>query len=39
MAVWRERGVHIYVLGDDRNTAFRAYAQKRNDYGSAGGQL
>lgn len=37
MTLWRERGVHIYVLGDDRNTAFRAYAQKRNDYGSAGG--
>ncbi|CAI6085251.1 5-keto-4-deoxy-D-glucarate aldolase [Paenibacillus sp. JJ-100] len=39
MAVWRERGVRIYVLGDDRNTAFRAYAQKRNDYGNAGGVI
>ncbi|MBR2564880.1 MAG: siderophore biosynthesis protein SbnG [Paenibacillus sp.] len=39
MAVWRERGVRIYVLGDDRNTAFRAYAQKRNDYENAGGAI
>ncbi|MBB6022952.1 4-hydroxy-2-oxoheptanedioate aldolase [Paenibacillus sp. JGP012] len=37
MQVWCERDVHIYVLGDDRNTAFRAYAQKRNDYRNAGG--
>ncbi|MEK3706471.1 aldolase/citrate lyase family protein [Paenibacillus sp. FSL R7-0198] len=39
MSIWVERGVHIYVLGDDRNTAFRAYAQKRNDYRNAGGQI
>ncbi|OMF02447.1 aldolase/citrate lyase family protein [Paenibacillus sp. FSL H7-0942] len=39
MSLWAERGVHIYVLGDDRNTAFRAYAQKRNDYRNAGGQI
>ncbi|MGG6310760.1 HpcH/HpaI aldolase family protein [Paenibacillus macerans] len=32
-----ERGVCIYVLGDDRNTAFRAYLQKRNDYRDMGG--
>ncbi|WP_256760520.1 HpcH/HpaI aldolase/citrate lyase family protein [Cohnella sp. WQ 127256] len=31
-AKWAERGVHIFVLGDDRNTAFRAYRQKREDY-------
>ncbi|MGN7453569.1 HpcH/HpaI aldolase family protein [Paenibacillus pasadenensis] len=29
---WSERGVRIFVLGDDRNTAFRAYAQKKADY-------
>ncbi|AHC18559.1 HpcH/HpaI aldolase family protein [Paenibacillus polymyxa] len=39
MALWAERGVYIYVLGDDRNTAFRAYEQKRNDYGNAGGLI
>jgi len=39
MTVWRERNVHIYVLGDDRNTAFRAYTQKRNDYRNAGGLM
>ncbi|OXM15588.1 HpcH/HpaI aldolase family protein [Paenibacillus herberti] len=32
---WAERGVRIFVLGDDRNTAFRAYRQKRADYSSA----
>ncbi|MDQ8738882.1 aldolase/citrate lyase family protein [Paenibacillus sp. LHD-38] len=32
---WAERGVNIFVLGDDRNTAFRAYLNKRNDYRSA----
>ncbi|MBD8499229.1 HpcH/HpaI aldolase family protein [Paenibacillus arenosi] len=31
-AKWVERGVHIFVLGDDRNTAFRAYRTKREDY-------
>ncbi|POR26385.1 HpcH/HpaI aldolase family protein [Paenibacillus polymyxa] len=39
MALWAERGVYIYVLGDDQNTAFRAYEQKRNDYGNAGGLI
>ncbi|KQY90170.1 siderophore biosynthesis protein SbnG [Paenibacillus sp. Root52] len=39
MTLWTERGVHIFVLGDDRNTAFRAYVRKRNDYGSVGGQV
>ncbi|QGQ99112.1 siderophore biosynthesis protein SbnG [Paenibacillus psychroresistens] len=29
---WAEKGVNIFVLGDDRNTAFRAYRQKRDDY-------
>ncbi|MFD1175985.1 HpcH/HpaI aldolase/citrate lyase family protein [Paenibacillus puldeungensis] len=37
MQFWSDRGVFIYMLGDDRNTAFRAYMQKRNDYLSAGG--
>ncbi|MFC4303227.1 HpcH/HpaI aldolase family protein [Cohnella boryungensis] len=32
---WAARGVRIFVLGDDRNTAFRAYRQHRNDYLSA----
>ncbi|MGG1612650.1 HpcH/HpaI aldolase family protein [Paenibacillus sp. FSL K6-2441] len=36
MRMWAERGVLIYVLGDDRNTAFRAYMQKRNDYRDMG---
>ncbi|GMK37486.1 siderophore biosynthesis protein SbnG [Paenibacillus sp. CCS19] len=26
------QGARIFVLGDDRNTAFRAYRQKRDDY-------
>ncbi|MFD0672082.1 HpcH/HpaI aldolase/citrate lyase family protein [Cohnella sp. GCM10027633] len=26
------QGVRAFVLGDDRNTAFRAYRQKRDDY-------
>ncbi|RRJ65717.1 siderophore biosynthesis protein SbnG [Paenibacillus oralis] len=39
MRLWAERGVRIYVLGDDRNTAFRAYMQKRNDYRDAGGWI
>jgi staphyloferrin B biosynthesis citrate synthase len=34
---WAERGVHIYVLGDDRNTAFRAYRSKKDQYQSAAG--
>jgi len=29
---WADRGVRIFVLGDDRNTAFRAYQSKLNDY-------
>jgi 4-hydroxy-2-oxoheptanedioate aldolase len=29
---WADRGVRIFVLGDDRNTAFRAYRQKKIDY-------
>ncbi len=32
---WAERGVNIFVLGDDRNTAFRAYSNKRNEYRNA----
>lgn len=36
LRLWSSRGVHIYVLGDDRNTAFRAYGQKRADYREAG---
>lgn len=36
---WAEKGVHIFVLGDERGTAFRAYMQKLNEYRSlAGGQ-
>ncbi|MCR8842094.1 aldolase/citrate lyase family protein [Paenibacillus sp. SC116] len=31
-AKWAAQGVHIFVLGDDRNTAFRAYRTKRDDY-------
>ncbi|QMV42379.1 HpcH/HpaI aldolase family protein [Cohnella cholangitidis] len=34
---WADKGVHIFVLGDDRNTAFRAYRQKRDDYRNAAG--
>lgn len=37
MQRWRERGVHIFVLGDDRNTAFRAYHTKRKQYRTSGG--
>ena len=29
---WVEKGVHIFVLGDERGTAFRAYMQKLNEY-------
>ncbi|WP_127531784.1 HpcH/HpaI aldolase family protein [Paenibacillus kobensis] len=29
---WAEHGAGIFVLGDDRNTAFRAYQSKLNDY-------
>lgn len=32
---WARRGVRLFVLGDDRNTAFRAYWDKRNNYRSA----
>ncbi|WP_239617998.1 HpcH/HpaI aldolase family protein [Cohnella mopanensis] len=32
---WADRSVRIFVLGDDRNTAFRAYRQKRDDYRKA----
>ncbi len=37
MAKWAERGTRIFVLGDDRNTAFRAYWNKRNLYRTSGG--
>ncbi|MDG0809784.1 HpcH/HpaI aldolase family protein [Cohnella rhizosphaerae] len=33
--LWAEKGVRIFVLGDDRNTAFRAYRGKRDDYVAA----
>jgi len=29
---WADKGVRIFLLGDDRNTAFRAYRQKKIDY-------
>ncbi|GLB60905.1 HpcH/HpaI aldolase family protein [Cytobacillus sp. NCCP-133] len=36
---WLEKGVHIFVLGDERGTAFRAYMEKLNEYRSLiGGQ-
>ncbi|PLR83309.1 HpcH/HpaI aldolase family protein [Bacillus sp. V33-4] len=36
---WVENGVHIFVLGDERGTAFRAYMQKLKEYRSLiGGQ-
>ncbi|WP_322922223.1 HpcH/HpaI aldolase family protein [Paenibacillus campi] len=37
MARWADKGVRIFVLGDDRNTAFRAYMNKRSLYRTAGG--
>ncbi|MDP4097192.1 aldolase/citrate lyase family protein [Paenibacillus sp. P96] len=37
---WADNGTRIFVLGDDRNTAFRAYRQKLHEYrGSAGGEV
>ncbi|MBD3919256.1 siderophore biosynthesis protein SbnG [Paenibacillus sp. PR3] len=33
--LWAERGVQIFVLGDDRNTAFRAYWNKQKEYRQA----
>ncbi|MFC5703311.1 HpcH/HpaI aldolase/citrate lyase family protein [Cohnella faecalis] len=36
---WAKKGTNIFVLGDDRNTAFRAYSQKREVYrGVLGGR-
>jgi 2,4-dihydroxyhept-2-ene-1,7-dioic acid aldolase len=32
---WAERGVQIFVLGDDRNTAFRSYWNKQKEYRQA----
>lgn len=32
---WAECGVHIFVLGDDRNTAFRSYWNKQKEYRQA----
>ncbi len=37
MVRWSREGVRIFVLGDDRNTAFRAYWNKRNLYRTSGG--
>lgn len=34
---WAAMGARIFVLGDDRNTAFRAYRSKLVDYRSAAG--
>lgn len=37
---WVAKGVRIFVLGDDRNTAFRAYRQKLIEYrGTTGGEI
>ena len=36
---WADKGVRIFVLGDDRNTAFRAYRQKKIDYQNITGDL
>lgn len=39
MPALAEQGVRMFVLGDDRNTAFRAYGQKLSDYRDMGGWI